>query len=422
MDLAVRLASGSRTVCYVEREWESAARLVTRATEARVAEAPLWSDLARFDARPWRGAVDLVAAGYPCQPFSDAGKRLGEADPRHLWPHVRRIVDECDAPALFIENVPGHVRRGFANVLADLAALGFDAEWIVLAAGDLGGTQERKRLWCLAHRGSDGLRVVRAIDDRRRRDASRREFDGRGAEVGDAERDRRDGGDDHEAARELNGGAAADGSGKVVDGSGARCEEPEPNRERDGSSQSGRSSLSKSERGSCEVGEPVGVDGELRRTDRDLRSAAGSNEGEGLQRKRRGHAARDPSAEAMDRTDGGRRERRAHDEGGDRYGEDFLQGEAQKLQAVLSTGPAMMKDPTSSSSELPTSSNTTASSRPDPKTSTHGATTSAPGVLNPSFVEALMGLPIGWTAFEGSAIRSFRSWARWHFAFLRRVL
>lgn len=188
MDLAVRLACGSRTVCYVEREFESAARVVARARETLLTPAPIWSDLAGFNARPWRGCVDLVVAGYPCQPFSDAGKRLAERDPRHLWPHVRRIVEECEAPALFIENVRGHVRRGFDSVLADLALLGFDAEWTVLGADDVGGTQRRKRIWCLAYRGPDGLRVIRSIDDRRRGNASRRVAHGRGAVVDGADR------------------------------------------------------------------------------------------------------------------------------------------------------------------------------------------------------------------------------------------
>ena len=72
------------------------------------APAPIWDDLRSFDARPFRGAFDAVLAGYPCQPFSAAGKRGGANDPRHLWPEVARVIDECRPEWVFLENVPGH--------------------------------------------------------------------------------------------------------------------------------------------------------------------------------------------------------------------------------------------------------------------------------------------------------------------------
>ena len=72
--------------------------------------APIWSDIRTFDGKPWRGVVDCVAGGIPCQPFSVAGKRRGTADERHLWPDVLRIVRECGPSVVFIENVGGSVR------------------------------------------------------------------------------------------------------------------------------------------------------------------------------------------------------------------------------------------------------------------------------------------------------------------------
>ena len=57
-------------------------------------QALVWDDVASFDGRPWRGAVDIVTAGYPCQPFSVVGKRKGADDPRHLWPHVARFPEQ----------------------------------------------------------------------------------------------------------------------------------------------------------------------------------------------------------------------------------------------------------------------------------------------------------------------------------------
>ena len=87
-------------------------------------QAVVWDDVATFDGRPWRGAVDIVTAGYPCQPFSVAGKRRGAEDPRHLWPHVARIVGEVEPPFVFLENVAHHLRLGFPEVAAGLVGMG----------------------------------------------------------------------------------------------------------------------------------------------------------------------------------------------------------------------------------------------------------------------------------------------------------
>ena len=100
LDLGLTIAMpGYRTVGHVERETYAAAILVARMEEAALDPAPVWDDVASFDGRPWRGAVDIVTAGYPCQPFSVAGKRRGADDPRHLWPHVARIIGEVDRPS-----------------------------------------------------------------------------------------------------------------------------------------------------------------------------------------------------------------------------------------------------------------------------------------------------------------------------------
>ena len=162
LELGLKLALGDtyRCVCYVEREAFSASVLVARMEDATLDRAPIWDDLSTFDGRPWRGVVDLVSAGYPCQPFSVAGNRAGEADPRHLWPHVRRIIDEVKPSLVFLENVPGHLSLGFDSVLSDLADLGLNAEWCVLGADDVGAPHRRKRLWCLAYRELDGLECV----------------------------------------------------------------------------------------------------------------------------------------------------------------------------------------------------------------------------------------------------------------------
>ena len=98
--------------------------------------------------RPVR--VDLLCGGFPCQPVSNAGKRLAQADPRWLWPHFKRIAQEVEPKAIVIENVLGLRTAGLRDVLADLADLGFDAEWACLSAADVGAPHVRKRLFIVA--------------------------------------------------------------------------------------------------------------------------------------------------------------------------------------------------------------------------------------------------------------------------------
>lgn len=94
--------------------------------------------------------VDVLCGGYPCQPFSVAGLRKGTADERHIWPYIATALRVLRPRLAIFENVAGHLRLGFADVLADLAALGFDAEWVVVSASDVGAPHQRKRLWLLA--------------------------------------------------------------------------------------------------------------------------------------------------------------------------------------------------------------------------------------------------------------------------------
>ena len=90
---------------------------------ARPRAPPVWDDLTGFDGRQRRGAVDLVSAGYPCQPFSVAGKRKGADDPRHLWPHVARVVAEWGPVWVFLENGPNHPNLGYREVREELEDL-----------------------------------------------------------------------------------------------------------------------------------------------------------------------------------------------------------------------------------------------------------------------------------------------------------
>ncbi len=156
LDLGVRLAQpNARTVCYVEIEAFACEVLATRMEEQALDEAPIWTDLRRFNGKPWRGTVDCITAGYPCQPFSVAGKQKGADDPRHLWPEVCRVVEEVKPSMCFFENVGGHLRLGFEQVHDDLQRLGYSVKAGLFSAKEVGATHKRERLFIMAYRESE---------------------------------------------------------------------------------------------------------------------------------------------------------------------------------------------------------------------------------------------------------------------------
>jgi DNA (cytosine-5)-methyltransferase 1 len=103
--------------------------------------------------------VDVIAGGYPCQPFSNAGKRKGKEDPRHLWPYVFDAIRELRPRYALMENVRGHLTLGFGDVLADLASCGYSAEWQIIPASSVGAPHRRDRLFFVAY--PDGERSHR---------------------------------------------------------------------------------------------------------------------------------------------------------------------------------------------------------------------------------------------------------------------
>ncbi|MHC4178849.1 MAG: DNA cytosine methyltransferase [Planctomycetota bacterium] len=148
--LGLRLVrpGGFRTVCMVEREAYVAAVLAARMEEGLLDQAPIWSDLATFDGRPWRGVVDLVTAGFPCQPWSVAGNQKGEDDPRWAWPHISRITEEVRPSAVFLENVS---LKAFRRPRRDLVRLGFRVPPAVcIGASHVGAPHRRLRWFSLA--------------------------------------------------------------------------------------------------------------------------------------------------------------------------------------------------------------------------------------------------------------------------------
>ena len=192
LELGVARAIGGcyRCVGYVERDAYAASTLVARMADAALDRAPIFDDLESFPCELFRGRVDLVTAGFPCQPFSVAGAQRGLEDERWLWPLVFRIVRDVGARFVFLENVPPIVAHGLGAILGDLASLGFDAEWSSLRASDVGAPHRRERLFVLAVADRDGAGLTRlglgSVLDRER-EASRGDVDGcSGEDMGNA--------------------------------------------------------------------------------------------------------------------------------------------------------------------------------------------------------------------------------------------
>ena len=139
---------GWRTVCAVEWEPYAASVLAARQNDGLLPPFPIWDDVQSFDGRPWRGIVDVVSGGFPCQDISVAGKGAGIEGARSgMWGHMARIVCEVRPRYVFVENSPMLTSRGLGRVLGDLAAMGFNAKWGVLGAADVGAPHQRDRIW-----------------------------------------------------------------------------------------------------------------------------------------------------------------------------------------------------------------------------------------------------------------------------------
>ena len=153
---------GWRTVCAVEWEPYPASVLCARQNEGLLPHFPIWDDVQTFDGNPWRGIVDVISGGFPCQDISCAGKGAGiEGQKSGMWKEFARIISEVRPQYVFVENSPMLTARGLGTVLGDLASMGFNAEWGVLSAADVGANHKRDRIWLVAHSNStrcEGLR------------------------------------------------------------------------------------------------------------------------------------------------------------------------------------------------------------------------------------------------------------------------
>ena len=139
---------GWRTVCAVEWEPYPASILAQRQNDGLLPPFPIWDDVRTFDGHPWRGVVDVVSGGFPCQDISLAGKGAGITGERSgMWAHMARIIGEVRPRFAFVENSPALLTRGLGVVLSDLATLGYDCRWTVLGASDVGAPHRRERFW-----------------------------------------------------------------------------------------------------------------------------------------------------------------------------------------------------------------------------------------------------------------------------------
>ena len=142
---------GWRTVCAVELNPYCRSVLLARQRDGILEPFPIWDDVRTFDGTLWRGAVDVVSGGFPCQDISIAGGGDGlDGERSGLWVEMARIICEVGPRCVFVENSPMLTSRGLGRVLGDLAGLGFDARWGVLGADAIGAPQHRARIWILA--------------------------------------------------------------------------------------------------------------------------------------------------------------------------------------------------------------------------------------------------------------------------------
>ena len=152
-----------RVLAYVEIEAYAIALMAKKMANGVIPPAPIYTNLKTLPVEPFRGRVDILTAGYPCQPFSAAGKRAGKEDPRHLWPYIVDIIRAVRPVRCFFENVEGHISLGLREVISDLEGLGYSTAWGIFSAAEVSvceqypkGVHQRKRVFIMAD--SNGAR------------------------------------------------------------------------------------------------------------------------------------------------------------------------------------------------------------------------------------------------------------------------
>jgi DNA (cytosine-5)-methyltransferase 1 len=150
---------GWRTVCAVELAAYPRDVLLARQRDGSLDRFPIWDDVSTFDGKPWRGSVDVVSGGPPCQPFSSAARGRNVAV--DMWPEMLRVVDEVRPTWVIVENVRKNAVDGFAR---DLRVLGYMVECAEVSASAVGAPHLRERFWAVAHSDHEGERPL-PVDD-----------------------------------------------------------------------------------------------------------------------------------------------------------------------------------------------------------------------------------------------------------------
>ena len=143
---------GWRTVAAVEVEDYPRRVLLQRQADGLLPRFPIWDDIRTFDGTPWRGKVDVISGGFPCQDISAAGSGKGiSGEKSGLWSEMSRVISEVRPKYAFIENSSNLLVRGGTRVIEDLTEMGYDCRWGVISASDIGANHVRKRIWIVAY-------------------------------------------------------------------------------------------------------------------------------------------------------------------------------------------------------------------------------------------------------------------------------
>ena len=172
IDLGLRrVLPNLRTIAYSEVETFAVENLLARMEGGQLDPAPVWSDLRTFPWDQFSGLVDIVSGGFPCQPFSSAGKRAGDEDERHLFPYILEGIKRCRPAIVLLENVEGILSAKLAgdnwrdpagtpvllHVFRELERVGYNPTAGIFSASECGAPHQRKRIFIMAHRNDTGL-------------------------------------------------------------------------------------------------------------------------------------------------------------------------------------------------------------------------------------------------------------------------
>jgi DNA (cytosine-5)-methyltransferase 1 len=178
IDLAIR--EYVRPIIYCEKERFAQGILLSRMDDGVIPFAPIWDDVTTLDANQFKGMVDLVYGGFPCQDISEAGKGAGLAGKRSsLFKEIVRICQESTPLFIFLENVSAIRTRGSIEVQEDLASIGYDTRWLTLSASEVGANHKRERWFCLAKKKEimaysegHGINISKNCDEQERKNSS----------------------------------------------------------------------------------------------------------------------------------------------------------------------------------------------------------------------------------------------------------